>query len=385
MNTETIQFHEIVAMIRRHILWSILTVMICTALAIGLAYVVPKKFVAKTVLNIQSSYFRVPLVGDLVSASNDSTEFKAQRDTLMRYSLNNDFLDQLGDKFHLFQYDHNDRMHVLERDNLLARIEYFGLGEGNYQISLHAETAEDAFAMTQAVLDQIISTLISQRMAKLTQTRTAIEANLESLKHDIAASPPTPTGEARLSDDTESLDSAEAKLSSLEQRFTPQHPLVIEQRRVVERLRGQRHRTKVRSEQDKDQPVSGGLSGSHRALEDLYDDVLRKFNYLNIVIDMEKSTGNPTYLSVIEKPEIPTTPIFPKKTAFGLGGIALGVVISLLMAVVKEMRKGTFANPVAAAQMLEAPFLGSLPSWKMLEHKTRALPPPPPPGPRDTG
>jgi uncharacterized protein involved in exopolysaccharide biosynthesis len=368
-STDTIQFQEILTIIRRNFSSSAFIIFLTTLFTIAIAFIVPKKFISHAVLNIQASYFQVPLVGDLVSNSNDTSEYKAQRESILRYSLSNDFLDQLGSKFDLFAYEPDDRRHVLERENLLSRIEYVGIGSDNYQISVRAQSADMAYQLTEAVLNQMVSTLMTQRMDKLTRTRSAIQANLESLKVDMASG----GGSGHVSKSRDSLAEAEATLHDLEQRFTPSHPMVIEQRDKVEHLRSLEQEQPAEKESSH---RSGGLSGPKRTLQDLYDDLLRKFNYLNIVIDMEKTTTNYPYLSVIERPEIPSTALFPKKPLFAVGGLILGLIFALLRVVFMEMRRGTFVNPATASQILEAPFLGSLPPWRVLDRQGIALPPP---------
>ena len=375
MNNDTIQFKEIVAILRRHFISCAFTVIACFVLAVGVAYLIPRKYTCKAVLNIQATYFQIPLVGDVISNS-DSTEYKAQREFLLRRALSNDFLDQLGKKYVLFKYPIDNKYHPMERDALLKRIEYYAEGSNNYQISVSARTGEDAFNITKAVVDQMIATLISERLAKLTRTRSAINANLNSLKQDMAATPVEKIDSGHASTDIpESLLDEESRLNSLELRFTSDHPLVIKQRRKVERLRAETRRVKNKPPENE---RVGGLSASHRTLEEIYDDLLRKFNYLNIVIDMEKSTENYPYVSVIENPEIPASPVSPKKPMYAIGGVVLGLIFAVLQIVFLELRRGTFVTPVTATQILQVPFLGSLPAWTPQGRKTKALPAPPP-------
>jgi uncharacterized protein involved in exopolysaccharide biosynthesis len=370
MNGGTLKFEDILRMAKRHAVMAVFIVILTTAAAIAIAMLIPKKYACVAVLNIQSAYFEIPLVGDVVTNSNDPSEFKAQRETLLRYALSNDFLDQLGEKYHLFGVPLTDRMHPVERDGLLARIEYFSIGSNNYQITARAAHAEEAYNIAKAVVDQMISTMVAARLDKLNRTKIAIEANLASLKADMVAH-----GEDRkdsLMDLPESLEQAEEKLRILTARFTPSHPEVIKQEKKVERLRAEERAKKPKEERP------GGLQASHRTLEEIYDDLLRKFNLLNIVIDMEKSTDKYPYLSVLVPPEVPSSPLFPKKPLFAIAGFVFGLVFAFMYIVFREIRRGTFVSPVVASKVLDAPFLGSLPNWKEIAHTTKSLPAPPP-------
>ncbi len=364
---DTIAFHEVAAIIKRHFLRSIIIMIFGTAVGIGLTSVVPKRFASKAVLNIQAAYFQIPLVGDLVSNPSDSLEYKAQRESLLRFALSDGFLEDVGTKFGLFRTDKEDRRHPAERESLLQGIEYFSLGGNSYQISAVGPSAEIAYELTRAVLNQMIATLAAERLGKLTRARTAILSNLETLKTEIAHAGPSQP--ASVDEASESLEEAQARLHSLEQRFTPQHPSVVEQRHKVELLRSRVSRGSKSGVSDTP------LSASRRTIQDLHDDLAKKFNYLNIVIDMEKTTDNYAYLSVIEHPSIPSGPYAPKKRVFALGGLILGLVLSLLWAVVKELRRGTFVQPIHASEVLDAPFLGSLPRWEG-ESSQKLLTPP---------
>ena len=255
---------------------------VATGFAVGVgAYVVtPKRFVARAILNIEADYFQVPLVGDLVTSSHDTSEDRSQRETIIRTALSDDFLDQLGTKFNLFRYPPNSRYHALEREYLLKGIDYFNVGASSYQITMNARTGEGAYQLVDAVVNQIISTLISERQQKLLRARSAILANLDTLKTEMSVAQAPGHGE----ESGESLEAAEAKLSSLEQRFTSSHPSVVRQRAVVEQLRAESRR-----KADGNKTYSRDtISASRHTLEDLYDDLLRKYNYLNVVIDMGK-------------------------------------------------------------------------------------------------
>ena len=77
----------------------------------------------------------------------------------------------------------------------------------------------------------------------------------------------------------------------------------------------------------------------------------------------EKSPDHYPYVSVLERPSIPANAVFPKKVPFALGGLVIGLVLAVLRVVYRELKGGTFTNPVGAAQIFDAPFLGSLPTW----------------------
>ena len=382
MSSDIISFQEVFAILRRHVLKTILICTLGVGAGIGGYYLVPKKFKSRAVINIQAAYFQIPLVGDLVGGGSDSVENKAQREALLRQALNNDFLDELGEKYKMFRYSTKDRRHMGERESLFNRIEYFGIGSNSYQISVSARYAELAYKLTEEVINQMIATLISERLNKLNRARVAIQSNIDALKVELAKgaiSPQKPDHSA-----LESLEVEQAKLTELEQKYTSQHPNVVQQRSRVDRLRS-KHKTRdflknSHIDVGKLPPIDrdNSIAASQRALQDLHDDLFRRYNYLNIVSDMEKSPDHYPYVSILEQPAIPSAATFPKKPIFAIAGFALGFVISLLWMIFSELRRGTFASPTHISHILEAPFLGSLPPWISSSSTKKALPAPPP-------
>lgn len=431
MNSDIISFQEVMTILKRHRFSSIIIILLFTAIAVGISFVLPKSFTTKAVLNIPSSYFRIPLVADLVAGTNDTSELRAERDALLRYALNNDFLDKLGYKYKLFKHPYEDRLHAAERDELLAKIQYVNMGSNNYQISMNGSSAEQTYELTQAILDQMILTLIAERLAKLTIAQTAIRSNLETLTLESEASERGALASAHRVHN--SLKMEKAILVSLERRFTSRHPTVVRQRRKVEYLKALHLERELDSanpdlddhsdyepktaknagdnkndnpedksvgrpgdkledrpgdvsedkkddnlNSNKDDAIvehdsvlsgrhggkSANLSVSQKAMQDIYDDLLRKYDYLNIVIAMEKPSHEYPYLSVLEHPSIPVTATFPKKRFFALGGAAGGSVFALFLMILLELRRGTFTSPLNAARVLETTLLGELPSWQ---------------------
>lgn len=365
MSDDIIQIRDLAKIARRNLPSSAVIVAACVSLAVVAAFVVPKKFKTTAVLNIHASYFQIPLVSEMFSGTSDPSELRSQRESLLRMSLSDEFIDSLAEKHGVYESKPGDRLRVAEREAFLKSIQYFSTGSTSYSISANGRSAEQALEITRAVLDRMTSTLISERLGKLTRTRDAIQANLNDLR--ITLSSGGGADAATLGLMHEELGKAEGDLAALESRFTPQHPTVLAQRRKVEGLRARLSASGNRKDgHQADEAVS---AGSRRALQDMSDELVRKLNYLNVVLEMEKDSENPSYLAVLQRPSLPASPYFPKKRAFLLAGIGAGLFLALVFALFRELKRGTFLTPVRAAQQLEVPFLGTLPRWNTAEAK----------------
>ena len=108
MKDSTFDLRDLAAVIGRNFWVIFLTVAVCTAAAGAAAYYLPKKFKSSAVISLQAGYFQNPLVKDLISEVFDQGELNAQRSALLKFALNNTFLDELGEKYGLFQTEPMD-------------------------------------------------------------------------------------------------------------------------------------------------------------------------------------------------------------------------------------------------------------------------------------
>src|SRR3954464_8091982 len=76
--------------------------LLSAAVFVAAAYVLPKRYKSSFVLSIYSSYFQNPLTRDFTSEIYDTTEMRAQREALIRQSLTPEFVDSLGEKYHIY-------------------------------------------------------------------------------------------------------------------------------------------------------------------------------------------------------------------------------------------------------------------------------------------
>jgi hypothetical protein len=148
----------------------------------------------------------------------------------------------------------------------------------------------------------------------------------------------------------------------LQNRFSPQHPKVVRLKEQAEELE-QEMATMQKGGRGRGASMPQGVESptSEKSAKELYDELLRKLNFLNIVIEMEKDPKSVSYITVVEKPVVPAKAFSPKKRVLAAAGLAAGVVLSLILAVFMELKRGTFAPPEVSSRNLEVAFLGILP------------------------
>lgn len=360
-NNETLDIAVGIKVVRRNIFLFSLSVLLCAGAAVALAYALPKQFKSKAILNIQSSYFQNPMVNDLITEVNDPQELQAQRTSLLRLALDNAFLDSLAEQFNVYspQASQDERAHTIERDLLLQRIQYYSLSPTTFEIAVTAQNPSSAQQMASRVLDRMRATLINERYENLSRTRTAIENHVKNLGDNILKIA-TPTGEIAVQAE---LEKVEATLSGLLMKFTESHPEVQRLRSKQRMLAAQQPR--VDKEQapsnPSDQVIAKGGQLAKQPSQEVYSDLLKKLNYLAIVLDMEKDRDNVSYLGIIEQPTLPVYATFPNKRLFLVLGLVVGVLFGTLFTIIAELGRRATLSPTQAADVLDVPLLGELP------------------------
>ena len=368
MTEESLDLRQLLGILSRNWITLLFFPLLGAVIAFTLAYQLPKRYKSTAILNIQASYFQNPLVNDLIAQVNDPSELQAQRMSLLRMAVNEDFLEQLGERYNIFQYPRGDVRRIGELEAFRGRIEYFSVSPTNFQVSATAGTPEKAQAIEAEVLERMKKTLIDDRYNNLTRTRDAIRAHVGYLADALKAASNPHSAEAI----AEELDKIETSLRGLLTKFSESHPDVIELRKQEEALKAEaRTAPQLQTGDNAAIPVE---KISKEPNQEVFNDLLKKLNYLTVVIDMEKDQKNVSYIGVLEQPSLPLAPIFPDKKIFSGVGFGIGLVLAVMVVFLVEVRRGSYITPLEAAAMLEAPLLGDLPVLRAAPEKL-LLPP----------
>ena len=155
----------------------------------------------------------------------------------------------------------------------------------------------------------------------------------------------------------EELEKVNADIRALKAQYTEMHPFV---QRLEDRARALRA-TLAKMEDNKKAVQVLVDPASRSATQGVYDDLVRKLNYLNVVLEMEGEGQNVPYLAVIEQPAIPSFPFSPNRLMVYLVAFCAGLLLSGVVVVYNELRRGTFLAPAHASTILGVPLLGELP------------------------
>ncbi len=359
MSETVITVRDVIEYARRHIRSVVVPAIVFGVVAWLLSGFLTPRYKSKAVLNIQSSYFRNPLVSDLVPEVTDAAELSAQRQSLFRLALDDEFLDSLGRQFDVYKFPPTAPERREERAEFLKTIEYFAVNPTTFQISALGRSGDDAARMMTRILEQVTRTLVVERYTSLMRARDAIAAQVKFLNRalrelNVGAGTMQPE---YLEGELQRLDE---QIALLRKRFTETHPEVFRLKGKEVELRGALERAKRRANEMSDE-VSAFVTPSSKApVQEIYNDLLKKLSHLNIVLSMEKDRENLSYLAVLENPTVPLVPFSPKRLLIALGGVILGLALGLARAIRIEYLRHVEVTPERGAAALGVPMLGEL-------------------------
>jgi len=380
----TFHIQDVPQLFSKYWLWILLSTVVSTALSIAATQYVPKKYKAHFVLTIYSKYFQSPLIGDFVPGLSESTEMKSQREALIRQVLTPEFLDALGKKYNIYgsgkpngflsrltawgqalgllDSTNPDSILSEERESLRNRIEIYSLNNTTFNVGFIYSDPDITLKVTRDIYAEIIQSLLDVRARIIGNIRNAIQSRLGSLSPPVVSAPPIaaapPTESQSIEDE---LAEVRNELRSLTSQYTEEHPLVMQlrdrERILVNRLGNS---SKSASDRAPHRERSVTMSGSGEAGRDMYSDLTKKLNYLDIAIDSDQRHQS-DYFAMLETPLYPAAPLWPKKGLLALWGFALGFFGSLFAVALKEYFERSTLHADAVAHQLGIPLLGHLP------------------------
>jgi len=337
--------------------------------------ILPKKFKSASQITIYARYFQNPLIKDFISEQYDPSEMKTQRESIIQQALNDDFLDRVGTEFKLFRKALSDPKHGSEREDFRKHFEVFSLSSESYQIGFIWDKPQIAQDVAKETTDEVIQTLVSQRRKTITNVRNAIRARMESMvlfKNTGLKS----LGSSSRAQIEAQLEQIRAQIHSLLQQYTERHPKVLQLRAREQILQKYLKNNSSISpplarearESDDLPPLRSApetLSGSSidSGSKEVYQDLFRKYNYLNVAIDMEKA-DDVNYYALVSAPSLPLSPVSPKFLNFLGYGSGAGLLLSLFWLLFDELTYFNLLNAERRAKWWGIPLLGVLPSFR---------------------
>jgi hypothetical protein len=368
---------------------------------LSLSFVLPSRYKVHFVLTIDAKFFQNPLIGDFFPSIGGVSEMKAQGDSLLRQALTPEFLDSLGDKYglyllknphaspslvqrwrtrlktllvryRLYQLPNENYALLAERQTLLSHIDIFSLSGTTYQVDFIDSNPDITFRVVQDIHAQMIQVLLEMRKRNLVNFHDAIQRQLASLTNTFQpSSSPAPTPVASSPQlIREQLGQIRGQIAALSTQYTDEHP-VMQELRNKETLLANRLDDSLRNGRGESTAGLGKPVIQGDANREVFSDLNKKLNYLNIAIDSDQERQG-DYFSTPEVPLYPTAPLFPKKPLFAFGGFAFGLFLALFSVAIREYFDRSALRTETLAHHLKIPLVGNLPAFpqKLAGHPT---------------
>jgi capsular polysaccharide biosynthesis protein/chaperonin cofactor prefoldin len=303
---------------------------------VQLSFILPKTYRSEFELNIYSKYFKNALISEVIPGMNSIAEMTQTTDSMVKETLNDEFIDSIGKEFKIYPSDMSPQQLSKAREQLRNKFEMYSTGGQSYHISFSYGDPIVTFEVTNKVLAAVRATFINTRIETIENAKKTIQQKLESVNVTKQITDDSISANALASKNPTVLRSEISKinsdLSALKMQFNTHHPriLKLEQRKAtienwLKELEDDSLAAKA-SEGMKDYSDAPLLmAGDSEISQTIAAKLYTKFNDINVALDIERKSL-PGYIGVIEAPQIPSSPLFPKKRLFASLGFMIGLV-----------------------------------------------------------
>ena len=348
---------------------------------VQLSFILPKTYKTEFELNIYTKYFKNALISEVIPGMNSPQEMSQTIDSMIKEVMSDEFIDSIGTTYKIYPAHLTPHEMSKQRQFLRDQFTLFSTGGQSYRVGFMHSDPEVTFAISKLVMDKIRNYFIDSRIETIEIAKKTIFQKLESANGSKHMSDSEISTNALASKDPAVLRSEIAKMnsdiSSLTLQFNAQHPRIvkIQQRKatIENWLNEIEHKNQKiltgneakipdnngEGKEDLDAPLL--MTGNGEIQNTITANLYAKFNNINIALDIERKSL-PSYIGVIEFPQYPTNPVFPKKRLFASVGFILGLICCFLYVFYKEvMSMDSVDRAKTMAKNLRGDFLGTLP------------------------
>lgn len=348
---------------------ALILIMVASVLCmIQLSAILPKTYKSFFELNIYSKYFKNALISEVIPGMNSIAEMTQTTDSMVKETLNDAFIDQIGNDFNIYAPNLSGQELAKAREQLRYRFEMFSTGGQSYRVGFSYKDPIVTYEVTQRTMEAIRNTFIDSRIETIENAKKTIQQKLESLSVTKHITDDSISSNALASKNPDVLRSEITKINSdlnaLKLQFNVAHPQIVKLERRKATIENWLHELEVdgnsgSTDSYTDAPLL--MAGNKEISQNITGRLFTKFNDITVALDIERKSL-PSYIGVLVAPQIPTSPLFPKRRLFASLGFVLGVVFCFGYVFFKEVIEFS-PNEKASnmAENLNSKFLGTLP------------------------
>ena len=307
------------------------TIGVCTMLALGSYFVLPKTYKVSTMIALQTQYFQLPLVSGFLPETLDPQELKAKREALMRLALNQQFLTQMATRYKLIK----DPTNSFDLEQLAKKFEIIPNGPSAFIINFSARDPNVAYQVLQELITHLQTIMTNERHTLLLNLHDAIQEQLETISFGKAGDTPNAIYAVRPDLVQQRMEKIQEEIETLKNSYSEKHPRITALKAQLAELTQFNKPFAESSPAAAKGDVFSGIKVDS-ASKELFDDLLKKYRYLEVVIFMDQQNKD-HYMSLLSEAYIPQNPIFPKLPILVVWGVAAGFLLGAIWVLLRDM------------------------------------------------
>ncbi len=364
MSNDKVFIRDLVNIVVKYFWRMSIIVVLCLAFSISLTQMMKKKYQADFEINVYSKYFQNPLISGIIPSVFNVPEMRFTIDSMVKEAISDDFIDQIGKDYNLYSGSEDESVKAKERQFLRDRFKYYSTGGQSYKVSFIHSDPFIAKEIASKTLDLVKGHFIQSRINTIEMVKGIMVRRLTSFNATQTANRKG-ADSALVSKNPEVLNAELNKLNTsiaaLKKQYKDNHPKILA-------LKEKRYTIKSWLKEFEDEGFSNdavdasiSLNSNKEVSAKISSTFYTKYHDFNIALDIEKRSLD-SYIGIIQKPNLPTAPIWPKKRLFASVGFLLGLVFAFIYVFYKEIMIPTQSQAVSlCAEKFGAVDLGSLP------------------------
>jgi len=312
------------------------TVAICCILSLGSYFILPKNYKVSTSIALQTQYFQLPLVSGFMPETVDPQELRSKREALIHLALNQKYLEEMAEKYKLVK----DPSNSYEIELLNKKFEIVPNGSSSFIVNFNATDPTVAYQVLEDFLNHLKKVMTEERRTVLLNLHDAIQEQLESISVGKLGEASSAILSARPDLVQRQIENVQNQIETLKKTYSERHPRILALKQELSKL--SQYNTKSFTENTPvsvpniDQVIAG--TQIDPASLDLFNDLIRKYRYLEVVIYMDQQNKD-QYVSFLNEPYVPHSPTFPKLPLLLTWGIALGFLLGSVRVLLPTLPK----------------------------------------------
>ena len=372
---ENIYIKDFIALLVMHKKQLLLIMGLSVLCLVQLSFVLPKTYRSEFELNIYSKYFKNALINDVIPGMNSIAEMTQTTDSMVKETLNDEFIDQIGNEFKIYSPNMTPRELSKARGQLREKFELYSTGGQSYKVSFSHRDPMITYEVTKKVMDAVRATFINTRIETIENAKKTIQQKLESVNVTKQITDESISANALASKNPDVLRSEILKINSdlgaLRMQFNVHHPRIVKLQQRKATIENWLQEVEINdapntatvddpdSKQYTDAPLL--MAGDREISQNIASKLYARFNDINIALDIERK-NLPGYIGVIVTPQIPSSPLFPKKRLFASLGFMIGLIFCFGYVFYKEIMQLSPADKARMmAKNLKGEYFGTMP------------------------